>query len=149
MSGGGYERVLYLEPGSTWWPLLWGPAFAAVGAGLEAFTGPVHTVPWLIVAIALFGLAALWVNARRKVYRVELTPSQLTQGRETIDTGTITQVTDVGAAAGARVLGGGWTAPRKTTEVPIRLEDGTVVLAWALDGEAFQEALADLVEKQA
>ena len=143
-----YERVLYAEPGSTWWPLLWGPAFAAVGAGVEATTGPVHTVPWLIVGIALFGLAALWVNARRKVYRVELTPSQLTQGRESIDTEKITKVTDVGAATGARVLGGGWTPPRRTTEVPIRLSDGTVALAWALDGEAFVKALASLVEKE-
>jgi hypothetical protein len=142
-----YERVLYAEPGSSWWPLLWGPAFAAVGAGLEASTGPVHTVPWLIVGIVLFGLATLWVNARRKVYRVELTPSELRQGRETIDTERIAAVTDVGASAGARVLGGGWTAPRKTTEVPIRLDDGTVVLAWALDGETFQKALAGLVEE--
>lgn len=142
-----YERVLYAEPGSTWWPLLWGPAFAGAGAALEATTGPVHTVPWLVIGIVLFGIAALWVNARRKVYRVELTPSQLTQGRETIDTEKITKVTDVGAAPGARVLGGGWTPPRKTTEVPIRLKDGTVALAWALDGEALLAALAGIVEK--
>ena len=142
------EPVLYAEPGSTRWPLLWGPVFAGAGAGLEAITGPVHTVAWLIVGIALFGGAALWVNARRKVYRVELTPKQLRQGRETIETRTITKVTDVGAAAGARVLGGGWTAPRKTDEVPIRLDDDTVVLAWARDGEAFQESLARLVEEE-
>ncbi len=142
------EPVLYAEPGSTRWPLLWGPVFAGAGAGLEAITGPVHTVAWLIVGIALFGGAALWVNARRKVYRVELTPKQLRQGRETIEIRTITKVTDVGAAAGARVLGGGWTAPRKTDEVPIRLDDDTVVLAWARDGEAFQESLARLVEEE-
>jgi hypothetical protein len=138
--------VLYAEPGSTWWPLLWGPLFAGVGAGLEATTGPVHTVPWLVVGIVLFGLAALWANARRKVLRVELTPKTLQQGRETIDVATITAVTDVGGAAGARVLGGGWTTPRKTTEVPVRLADGTVALAWAADGEALRDALARLVE---
>jgi hypothetical protein len=149
VSGGSYERVLFTEPGSTLWPLLWGPAFAAVGAGLEALTGPVHTVPWLVVAIVLFGVASLWVNARRKVYRVELTPSQLTQGRETIDTESITRVTDVGAAAGARILGGGWTSPRKTIEVPLRLDDGTVALAWARDGEALKDALTRLVEQEA
>jgi hypothetical protein len=143
-----YERILYAEPGSTRWPLLWGPAFAAVGAGTEALTGPVHVVAWLIVGIALFGGAALWVNARRKVYRVELTPTQLTQGRETIDAATITRVTDVGPPAGARVLGGGWTTPRKTIEVPIRLDDDTVVLAWAQDGEALQAALTSLVEEE-
>lgn len=141
------EPVLYAEPGSTRWPLLWGPAFAAAGAGLEATTGPVHGVAWLLVGIALFGLAALWVNARRKVYRVELTPATLRQGREELDAATITEVTDVGPPPGARVLGGGWTTPRRTTEVPLRLDDGTVVLAWALDGEALQQALVRLVEE--
>lgn len=138
--------VLYAEPGSTWWPLLWGPAFAGIGAGLEATTGPVHTVPWLVVGIVLFGLAALWVNARRKFYRVELTPKTLQQGREQLDATTITKVTDVGASTGAKVLGGGWTAPRKTIEVPVRLDDGSVVLAWARDGEALKAALTRLVE---
>lgn len=142
------QPVLYAEAGSSRWPLLWGPVFAAAGAGLEAMTGPVHGVAWLIVGIVLFGGTALWVNARRKVYRVELTPTHLRQGRETIDARTITKVTDVGAPTGARVLGGGWTTPRKTIEVPIRLDDDTVVLAWARDGEAFQETLARLVEGQ-
>lgn len=143
-----YERVLYAEQGSSWWPLLWGPAFAGVGAGLEATTGPVHVVPWLVVAIVLFGSASLWVNARRKFYRVELTPTTLQQGREKLDATTITKVTDVGASAGARVLGGGWTTPRKTTEVPVQLDDGTVVLAWARDDEALRKALTDLVEEE-
>jgi hypothetical protein len=142
------QPILYAEPGSTRWPLLWGPAFAAIGAGLEAMTGPVHSVAWLVVGIALFGLAVLWVSARRKVYSVELTPTSLRQGRETIDARTITKVTDVGASAGARVLGGGWTTPRKTIEVPIRLDDETVVLAWARNGEAFQETLTRLVEEE-
>lgn len=143
-----YERVLYEEQGSSWWPLLWGPVFAGAGAGLEATTGPMHTVPWLVVGIVLFGGAALWVNARRKFYRVELTPSTLQQGREKLDATTITKVTDVGASAGARVLGGGWTTPRRTTEVPLRLDDGTVVLAWARDDEALRKALTDLVEEE-
>lgn len=142
------QPVLYAEPGSTRWPLLWGPVFAGVGAGLEAISGPVHTVAWLIIGIALFGGAALWVNARRKVYKVQLTPKELTQGRETVEIKTITRVTDVGAQAGARVLGGGWTAPRKTDEVPILLDDGAVVLAWARDGDALREELARLVEEQ-
>ena len=143
-----FGRVLYAERGSSWWPLLWGPLFAGVGAGMEALTGPVHTVPWLIVGLLLFGGAALWVNARRKVYRVELTPSTLQQGRETLDVTSITKVTDVGAAAGARVLGGGWTPPRKTGDVPLRLDDGSVVLAWARDDDALREALARLVEEE-
>lgn len=137
--------VLYAEPGSTRWPLLWGPAFAGIGAGVEALSGPVHAVAWLIVGIVLFGVFALWVNVRRKVYRVELTPAELLQGRETLPVKDIAQVTDVGAATGAKVLGGGWTVPRKTYEVPLRLDDGSTVLAWARDDEALKAALARLV----
>ncbi|MDQ3789924.1 MAG: DUF3093 family protein [Actinomycetota bacterium] len=140
--------VLYAEPGSSRWPLLWGPAFAAAGAGLEALTGPVHVVQWLVVGIVLFGVFALWVNVRRKVYRVELTPRTLQQGRETLPVKDIAQVTDVGAAPGAKVLGGGWTVPRKTVEVPVRLDDGSTVLAWARDDEALKAALARLVEEE-
>ncbi len=143
-----YERVLYAEQGSSWWPLLWGPLFAGIGAGSEALVGPVHTVPWLVVGLVLFGFASLWVNARRKVYRVELTPTTLQQGREKLDVSTIAKVTDVGAATGARVLGGGWTPPRKTGEIPVRLDDGAVVLAWARDDEALREALVSLVEEE-
>jgi hypothetical protein len=138
--------VLHAEPGATRWPLLWGPAFAGIGAGVEALSGPVHAVQWLIVGIGLFGVFALWINARRKVYRVELTPAELRQGRETLPVKDITKVTDVGAAPGARVLGGGWTVPRKTYEVPLRLDDGSTVLAWARDDEALKAALARLVE---
>ncbi|MFI7678627.1 hypothetical protein [Actinophytocola sp. NPDC049390] len=140
--------VLYAEPGSTRWPLLWGPAFAGLGAGLEALTGPVHTVQWLVVGIGLFGVFALWVNVRRKVYRVELTPLTLRQGRETLPVKDIERVTDVGVAPGAKVLGGGWTVPRKTVEVPVRLDDGSTVLAWARDDEALTAALVRLVEEQ-
>lgn len=139
--------VLYAEPGSTRWPLLWGPAFAGIGAGVEALSGPVHTVAWLIVGIGLFGIFALWVNARRKVYRVELTPTELRQGREALPVKEIAQVTDVGAAPGAKILGGGWSVPRKTYEVPLRLDDDSTVLAWARDDDALKAALVRLVEE--
>lgn len=140
------EPVLYAETGSTYWPVLWGPVFACVGAGVELLSGPVHTVQWLLIGVALFGGAVLWVSARRKVYRVEVTPKTLTQGRESVDIDRIEQVTDVGAAAGAKPLGGGWSTPRKTEEVPLRLTDGSTVLAWARDGDALRAALARLVE---
>jgi hypothetical protein len=45
---------------------------------------------------------------------------------------------------GARVLGGGWTVPKKFTEVPLRLTDDTVVVAWARDPEALRAALSEI-----
>jgi hypothetical protein len=140
------ELVLFAEAGSTWWPVLWGPLFAAIGAGIEVLSGPVHWRPWLVVAVALGGGAIVWVSARRKVYLVRLTTGTLTQGRELLAVENIAQVTDVGAPVGARILGGGWTVPRKTGAVPVRLTDGSVVLAWARDDEGLLEAMRTLVE---
>jgi hypothetical protein len=138
--------VLYAEPGSTWWPLLWGPAFALIGAGVEALSGPVHGLDWLIVGVLLFGIALLWVQARRRVCSVVLTSNALHQGREPLPTNQIAQVDDVGPPVGARVLGGGWTVPKKFTEVPLRLADDTVVLAWAKDPDALRAAIRPLVD---
>jgi hypothetical protein len=147
--GAGEEPVLFAEAGASWWPLLWGPLFAVVGVVLELTTGAVHWLQWFVVAMVLLGGAAVWVSARRKVYLVRLTTGTLTQGRETLAVDRIAAVTDVGAPVGARILGGGWTAPRKTTEVPVRLTDDTVVLAWARDGAALADALRRLVEPEA
>jgi hypothetical protein len=125
--------------------LLWGPAFAAIGIVLEVTTGAVHWLQWFVVATVLLGGSAVWVSARRKVYLVRLTPGYLTQGRERLDVDKIAAVDDVGAPAGARILGGGWAVPRKTTAVPVRLTDDSVVLAWARDVEALTEAMRRLV----
>jgi len=141
--------VLFAEHGSSWWPVLWGPLFAAVGAGLEATTGPVHWLPWFAVGVGLLGGAAVWVSARRKVYLVRLTTGSLTQGRERLAVEKIAAVTEVGTPAGAKVLGGSWTVPRKTTELPLRLTDGNVVLAWARDDDGLRDALRRLVEPEA
>jgi hypothetical protein len=140
------DPVLFAEYGSSWWPVLWGPLFAVVGIVLEALTGPVHWPAWLLVAGGLGGGALVWVSARRRVYLVRLTTGTLTQGREPLPVDEITGVTDVGAPTGVRILGGGWTVPRRTTAIPLRLADGSVVLAWARDDDALREALRRLVE---
>lgn len=137
--------VRYAEPGATWWPLAWGPAFALVGAGVEATTGPVHGLDWLIVGVVLFGMAVLWVQARRRVYAVVLTRVALHQGREALPVRDVAEVADVGLPVGARVLGGGWSVPKKFTEVPLRLADDTVVVAWARHPEALRAALSELL----
>ena len=137
--------VLYAEPGSSLWPVLWGPAFAVAGALVELASGPVHVLAWFLVGFVLAGLAGIWVQARRRVCAVRLTTSALTQGRESLGVDKLAEVDDVGASAGARVLGGGWSVPRKFTEVPIKLTDGSTVLAWARDGEALRAALSRLL----
>ena len=137
--------VLFHEPGSSFWPLLWGPVFAAIGAALEAPTGQVHGLAWPLVGIGLAGVAAVWVSSRRRLLSVRLTTHSLTEGQETLLVERIAAVDEVGTPAGARVLGGGWTVPRKYDDVPLRLTDGSVVLAWAKDGEGLRDALRPLV----
>jgi hypothetical protein len=140
--------VLYAEPGSTWWPLSWGPAFAAVGLGFEEFTrGRPHPGGWLVVALALCVVAAVWVYAQRGMCSVQLTPLTLRQGRQVLPVRNIAAVDEVGTPVGVRVLGGGWTPPRRTTGVPLRLDDGGVVLAWARHPECLRDALRALLDQ--
>lgn len=137
-------RVHYAEPGSTWWPVAWGPVFALIGAGVEALSGPVHVLDWVMIGVVLAGFTALWVHARRQVCRVVLTDDTLSQGRETLGTNEIAEVTDDEPPAGARVLGGGWSVPKRFREVPLRLRDDSVVVAWARNPDALRAALRSL-----
>ncbi|GAA3553413.1 hypothetical protein GCM10022222_41430 [Amycolatopsis ultiminotia] len=140
-------RTLYSEPGVRWTALVWGPLFAVLGALAELATGgPVHVVGWVLVGVALVALTLPWVYARRRFLSIEVTTHELRQGRERVPAGRIAEVTDVGTPVGTKVLGGGWSVPRKYDELPVRLDDDTVVLAWARDVESLRTALAELAE---
>ncbi|TDD92813.1 hypothetical protein E1202_02250 [Saccharopolyspora karakumensis] len=143
------DPVLYSERGSSWWPVLWGPAFGLLGLLAEQLTlGPQHVAMWILVGLALAVCAAIWVYGRRRLLAVRLTTSELVLGREAVAVEKIADVSDVGAPVGARVLGGSWTVPKGTGEIPLRLTDGTVVLAWAKEHEELSAELAKLVEKR-
>ncbi len=137
--------MLYRESGSSWWPLLWGPAFAVAGYLVELFTGPASVALWSIAGLGLTLGALLWVYGRVRTGSVALTAEEAQFGREKVPVAMIGAFRDVGAPAGARVLGGGWSVPKGTTAVPLRLLDGTVVLGWARDPEAFLAALRRVV----
>lgn len=135
--------TLYREPGSSAWPLLWGPAFALVGYLLELLAGlRPHTAMWLLAGAGLLLLSAVWVYARRRFLVVEVSRSELRQGPEHLPATRIAGVAEsADVSTGTRVLGGGLSVPRKFDELPVLLDDGTVVLAWARDGEALRTAL--------
>jgi hypothetical protein len=141
------EATRYAEPGSTWWPVLWAPVFCAAGAGVEALSGPVHVVAWLGIAVVLTAMTAGWVKARRRVCAVELTDAVLRQGEQELPVARIAGLHD-GDAVGARPLGGGPTVPRKTAEIPLDLDDGTVVLAWARHPEPMRAALSSVLRTE-
>lgn len=135
-------QALYTERGSGYRPLLWGPLFALAGFAAElAIGGPVRPVLWIVAAVVLLLLTALWVYSRRRFLTVRVTPTTLWQGGEALAVSEIADVDDVTAPARSRVLGGGLTVPRRHDELPLRLTDGTVVLAWAEDTGALRQAL--------
>ncbi|WP_113695722.1 hypothetical protein [Amycolatopsis albispora] len=135
-------RVLLDEPGAGGAPLLWGPGFALAGFLLELLAGgPVHGIEWVLVGLVLLGVTMLWVYARRRFLSVKVTTEALWQGRESLPVERIKELDDVGAPVGAKVLGGGPAVPRKFDGVPLRLDDGSVVLAWARDAEKLRAAL--------
>ncbi len=140
------EPLLYSEPGSTWWPLAWGPGLALVGVVLDLTSGgSVQTLLWFPVAVLFTLVSAVWVSTRRKTRSMSLTTTTLRQGREDLPVTEIVDVGEAGPAMGAPVLGGGWLVPNGTDGVPLRLRDGRSVLAWARDSEAFTVALRRLL----
>ncbi|WP_033436618.1 hypothetical protein [Saccharothrix sp. NRRL B-16314] len=140
------QPTLYVESGASWWPLLWGPVFALLGVGVEGLTGTFRPLLWFVVALGLFLPTVLWVQGRRRLYAVRLTPVALHQGREELAIGDVETVDGVEPRAGVKVLGGGWDLPRGTEAVPIRLVDGTVVMGWARDADALRTGMARLLE---
>jgi len=131
---------VFTEPGSTWWPVAWGPGFALVGALVETLSGPVHVVAWIAVGVALGAIFALWVTARRRTRAVHVTADELVQGGERTPVASLASV-EPEDTAGGQVLGGGFAVPRGFTGVPLRLVDGRVVVAWARDGDGLRAAL--------
>ncbi|WP_367134609.1 DUF3093 family protein [Saccharothrix sp. HUAS TT1] len=139
------QPTLYAEPGASWWPLLWGPVFAALGLLVEVVTGSTRPLLWLVVAVVLLLPTVLWVQGRRRLYAVRLTPVALHQGREELPIRDVGDVEGVEPRSGAKVLGGGWSLPRGTEPLPLRLTDGTVVLGWAHDADALRAEVAKLL----
>lgn len=136
------ERTLFFERGSTWWPLLWGPGFCALGVAVELTTaGPVHWWGWTVGVLVLLAVTLVWVSFRRSTLRVLLTATELHVGKDTVEVAEIVGVQEEDAPQSARVLGDHLTVPAKRSPVPLRMADGTVVLAWARDAAALRAAL--------
>ncbi|WP_139235183.1 hypothetical protein [Actinopolyspora lacussalsi] len=115
-------EVRYAEPGSSWWPLLWGPAFALLGLVVELATpGPLHLPQWPVLAVLLAAAAVPWVRARRRFHSVTLTTVELTVGGESVPLDRLVLPEAEPATRAARVLGAASTVPKGMTEVPLLL----------------------------
>jgi hypothetical protein len=145
------EPVLYAEAGPRPWVLLFGPLLAAAGIGLESLApGGASMLLWLGVGLLVFLYTIVLVRSRRRFLRVELTPSTLVQGTTTLPMSQVSGLRPVDEDHyGLRVLGDGPVVPRRLTAVVLRLSDGTRAVAWARDGDALRQAIADLLRARA
>lgn len=150
------RSVLYEEAGATPWGLLWAPGLALAGIGFDLVLGiPPHFLGWGIAGGLLLFFLGLWVYARRRFLRVRVTVTHVQQGEEWLPVSRIASIeadsrSDDGQRSSigpvdTRVLGGSWTVPRKYEELLLRLDDGTLVLAWAKDVEAMGSALRSVL----
>ncbi|HEY5856414.1 MAG TPA: hypothetical protein VIW24_20865 [Aldersonia sp.] len=147
-------RVLYREPGGRWRALAYGPTLCLVVAVVEIVTGA--RVHWLVLPICAVLLAgATWVQivAARRHVSVEVTTQALRNGTESLPLSDVAAVLEppdehrrsVEPWETARTLGELADVPRRRTAVGLRLQDGSLVRAWARDDAALRQALATAV----
>lgn len=137
--------MLFSEPGGRWRAVAYGPALCVVILLVEWLTGStLHGFALGFCAVALGGFTALQVVAGRAHARVELTPDTLRQGTESVAVAHIAAVlpADDDDAADARALGELSGVPRRRRGIGLRLADGAVVRAWAIDHTGLRAALA-------
>ncbi len=142
--------VLHREIGASWWALATPPALCATGVLVEAMLGGrVHLLGWAAALALLLPFAVLNVRARRRFRSVDVTPDAARFGPETLPLTDVADVIDGDPPPGARVIGGGLTAPRGTAEVGLRLVDGTTVVGFAQQPDALRDALRTALGERA
>jgi hypothetical protein len=137
--------VTYRESAVSWRPVITFCALWIVGVIVDDLIGSIHWVGWLLAFLAIGGVLAVVAVARQRFAAVVVDRETLRVGQESIVLSTV----DVeyfdqdagGPPAGARILGGSWSVPKERSALPIRLMDGTVVLAPCQDPEQLRGAL--------
>jgi hypothetical protein len=154
------EKVLFYEPGASWYWVLAGPLSAASLIYIEQ----VNHVPisYLVPAIFLVLVSAfvsLQVKAARIHTSVELTEKALRQGTETILVSEIVKVfpeaknSVVSGRAlarwqSARALGELAGVPRGRWGIGLKLTGGRTAQAWARRHRHFRDVLTPLIEQR-
>ncbi|MEV0249191.1 hypothetical protein AB0H76_21505 [Nocardia sp. NPDC050712] len=144
------EQVSFAEPGANWRAVAYGPVLCAAVLLLEFGTGSaVHWFALIFCAVLIAGFVALQVFAARRHVSVELTGDVLRSGTEVLPLSRIADLLPPRPDAkydeeweSARALGELSGVPRRRTGIGLRLDDGSVVQAWAKDHRALRAALA-------
>lgn len=149
------EKVMYREAGAHWRTVYYGPVLCLIIVIVEVSTGQrAHWPALSICALLMAGVMWMIVSSGRTHIRVELTPTHLVNGTETIDIAEINQVFpesedkwDEEPWENARVLGELANVPRGRTAIGLELERGILVRAWAKDDRMLRAGLEYLHDR--
>ncbi|MFE6920007.1 hypothetical protein ACFVAV_03085 [Nocardia sp. NPDC057663] len=137
--------VLFSEPGARWRAVAYGPLLCAVILLVEWLAGSsLHWFALGFCAVAIGGFTVLQVIAGRTHARVELTGATLHQGVESLSLADVVAVlpAEDDDATQARPLGALSGVPRRRRGIGLRLADGRIVQAWAIDHTGLRTALS-------
>ena len=153
------EPVLFAEPGASWWWLLGGPLAASAMLVIQHNYGIDSLIIPLCLLVLLTAVFRLQVYAARKHTSVELTPTALREGTETILISEIVKVFPEGPKKPkspepqepwqtARPLGDFTRVPKGRTPIGLKLTKGRTAQAWARDHDKLKAELTRLVAER-
>ncbi len=149
------DEILFHEPGSTWWWLLVGPASAATMIFIQMSSGlGFQPLVPAIFFVLVTGFLAIQVKAARIHTSVELTPTYLREGTETLLIHEILQVYPPASGSeapkwqSARALGELTGVPRRRTGIGLKLSNDRTAQAWARKHQQLRAELTALVERR-
>ena len=149
------DEILFHEPGSTWWWLLVGPASAATMIFIQMSSGlGFQPLVPAIFFVLVTGFLAIQVKAARIHTSVELTPTYLREGTETLLIHEILQVYPPASGSeapkwqSARALGELTGVPSRRTGIGLKLSNDRTAQAWARKHQQLRAELTALVERR-
>jgi hypothetical protein len=153
-------EVLFVEPGASWLWVLAGPlsALTMLLIQISSGYGLQPLVPLVFLAL-VSGFVALQVKAARIHTSVELTPTHLREGAETIRVDEIVRIypepentlrsgRDVATWQSARAIGELTGVPRGRTGIGVKLTGDRTAQAWARRHQELRTALTELVDER-
>ncbi len=148
-------EVLFAEQGASWLWVLAGPAVGVAMALIQRWAG--HglqpTMP-MVFFVLVTGFLAVQIKAARIHASVELTPTSLRQGAETIQISEIVRIfpeasgSEVPKWQSARALGELTGVPRRRTGIGLKLTNDRTAQAWARRDAELRAALTALVDER-
>ena len=148
-------RVLFYEPGASWWWVLAGPASGIAMALIQLSAG--YGIQWLVPAVffvLVTGFLSIQIKAARIHTSVELTPDHLRQGTERISVDDIVRIypepkgPDAPKWQSSRALGELTGVPRGRTGIGLKLSNDRGAQAWARKHHVLRAELTQLVEER-